>query len=684
MKQMHSLLRRQLKRFFGDIESAPTEVRELINAVNSAYHEFDMERGMLERSLDLSSQELLQANSELRSVFHALPDMVFIIDGKGIILDHKFGTMVDMYHPVVGKKLIGKPIQSIPIPGVSRKFKEALGQVQQENAVISIEYDLTIGGMKNYYEARLAPVMENRFIVIVRNITERVLADENLRKERDFTNTLVQSSPAFICALNIRGRVVMMNNAMLNSLGYAPEEVQGRDYLSTFIPEKDRKVVGDIFEKLMKYRHHLVQEGDILTKAGEKLLVEWHMRPILKDEPVDLFLGVGIDVTGRRHLENQLRQAQKMEAIGTLAGGVAHDFNNLLMGIQGRTSLMLMETRPSNPHYEHLCGIEDYVKSATGLTRQLLGFARGGKYEVKPRDLNEIIRKSSDMFGRTRKEMAIHTHFHGELWTVEVDQGQIEQVLLNLFLNAGQAMPGGGDLFIRTDNVILDEEYVMPYGVKPGRYVKLSVTDTGMGMDKGTMDRIFDPFFTTKGLGRGTGLGLPSAYGIVKNHDGIINVYSEKGKGSTFTIYLPVSGRAVSKDAMPREDLTRGSGSVLLVDDEEMILAVGKRMIEALGYTVSAARSGRQAQALYQEKPGAFDLVVLDMIMPDMSGHETFMVLREVNPGIKVLLSSGYSLEGQAEELLRLGCKSFIQKPFSMKELSEKLQCVLADDCQPF
>jgi two-component system, cell cycle sensor histidine kinase and response regulator CckA len=394
-----------------------------------------------------------------------------------------------------------------------------------------------------------------------------------------------------------------------------------------------------------------------------------------------LVFGVGIDITGRRHLENQLRQAQKMEAIGTLAGGVAHDFNNLLMGIQGRTSLMMMDTQPSNPYFEHLLGIEEYVKSATGLTKQLLGFARGGKYEVKPRDLNEIIGKSSEMFGRTRKEVVIHTHYHEDLWTVEVDEGQIEQVLLNLFLNASQAMPGGGDLFIRTENVILDEEYVMPYGVKAGRYVKSSVTDTGTGMDKGTMDRIFDPFFTTKGLGRGTGLGLPSTYGIIKNHDGIINVYSEIGQGTTFNIYLPASSKAVSKDMVPKEKLTRGSERVLLVDDEEMILDIGKKMIEALGYSVMTAHNGRQALALYKEKPDAFNMLILDMIMPEMSGNETFLAIKEVNPAVKVLLSSGYSLEGQAEELLRLGCKSFIQKPFNMKELSEKIRCVLDDDC---
>jgi two-component system cell cycle sensor histidine kinase/response regulator CckA len=230
-----------------------------------------------------------------------------------------------------------------------------------------------------------------------------------------------------------------------------------------------------------------------------------------------------------------------MEAIGTLAGGIAHDFNNLLMAIQGRTSIMLMDKDSSHPDFGHLKGIEGYIGSAADLTKQLLGFARGGKYEVKPTDLNELIKKETRMFGRTKKEITIHEKYEDNLWPVEVDRGQIQQVLLNLYVNAWQAMPSGGELYIRTQNVTLDENYLKPHQFEPGRYVQISITDTGIGMDKATRERIFDPFFTTKEIGRGTGLGLASAYGILKNHGGFINVYSEKGHGSTFNIYLPAS-----------------------------------------------------------------------------------------------------------------------------------------------
>ena len=251
----------------------------------------------------------------------------------------------------------------------------------------------------------------------------------------------------------------------------------------------------------------------------------------LKTEPVFDDKGnlVGVveiahDITDKSRLEAQLQQALKMEAMGTLAGGIAHDFNNLLMAIQGRTSIMLNKKDSFHPDIRHLKGIEDDIESAADLTRQLLGFARGGKYEVRPTDLNELIKKQNRMFGRTKKEITIRGKYEKNSWPVEVDRGQIEQVLLNLYVNAWQAMPGGGDLYLETENVTLDKTDVKPFSIEPGKYVKISVTDTGVGMDKATRKKIFEPFFTTKEMGRGTGLGLASAYGIIKNHGGFINV----------------------------------------------------------------------------------------------------------------------------------------------------------------
>jgi two-component system cell cycle sensor histidine kinase/response regulator CckA len=372
---------------------------------------------------------------------------------------------------------------------------------------------------------------------------------------------------------------------------------------------------------------------------------------------------------------------QRMEAIGTLGGGVAHDFNNLLMGIQGRTSLMLMDKDSSHPDFEHLKGIEDYVKSAANLTKQLLGFARGGKYEVKPTDINALIKKTSKMFGRTKKEIKIHGKYQKDVWTIESDQGQIEQVLMNLYVNAWQAMPGGGELYLQTENVTLGEDYVKPFKIEPGKYVKISVTDTGVGMDEATRQRIFDPFFTTKEMGRGTGLGLASAYGIIKNHGGFINVYSEKGEGTAFNIHLPASASEVGgRRPEVSEDVMHGHETVLLVDDEDMIIDVGEKLLQKLGYEVLIARSGKEATEIYEKNKDRIDMVILDMIMPDMSGGDTFDRLREITPHIKVLLSTGYSIDGQATEILNRGCNGFIQKPFNMKQLSGKLREILGKE----
>jgi two-component system, cell cycle sensor histidine kinase and response regulator CckA len=385
-----------------------------------------------------------------------------------------------------------------------------------------------------------------------------------------------------------------------------------------------------------------------------------------------------LDVSDVKRLQSQLIHAEKMEAIGALAGGIAHDFNNLLMSIQGYTSLLLLDNSLDSSSYTRLKGIEEHVRSGADLTRQLLGYAQGGKFQVRSINLNEVVEKTSAMFGRTKKEIAIHTDFQEDPWIVEADRGEIERVLLNLFVNAWQAMPGGGDLYLMTKNVTLDKNYTRPYGLGAGRYVMVSTTDTGTGMDEKTRDRVFEPFFTTREMGRGTGLGLASAYGIVKGHGGIISVYSEKGKGSTFDIYLPASRKKKSVEEKTSHDkpLT-GSEMIFLIDDEPSILDIGKQILELLGYRVLTAASGAEAIEVFLQHLNEIDIVVLDMIMPQMGGGETFDVLKSLDPDVRVILSSGYSMTGEADEIVERGCCGFIQKPFTPVELSKKIREVL-------
>jgi CheY-like chemotaxis protein len=339
---------------------------------------------------------------------------------------------------------------------------------------------------------------------------------------------------------------------------------------------------------------------------------------------------------------------------------------------------MLLDMDRHNPNYERLKIIEKQVKSGADLTRQLLGFARGGKYEVQPTDLNVMLTSSSELFGRTKKEIRIFRNLAPDLWWVEVDQGQIEQVFLNLMVNAWQAMPGGGELYLETCNVLLEESTPEDFSLPPGKYVKISITDTGTGMDESTQQRVFEPFFTTKEMGRGSGLGLASSYGIIQNHNGTITVLSEKGKGTTFSIFLPSSDKEpIPEKKLFDQVLTRGSETILLVDDQEDVIKAGQALLEKLGYTVLLATGGEEALDVYRKHLQKIDLVILDMIMPGMSGGETYSRLKEINPKVKTILSTGYSLDGQAMEIIQKGCNGFIQKPFSVSALSQKIREVL-------
>jgi len=379
----------------------------------------------------------------------------------------------------------------------------------------------------------------------------------------------------------------------------------------------------------------------------------------------------------KTQLEAQFQHAQKMEALGTLASGIAHNFNNILMGIQGYASLMLMDIDSVHPHFKRLKGIEQQVQSGSNLTKQLLGYAREGRYEVKTINMNDIVKETSDTFAMTKKDISVHLALAEDLNVIKADQGQLRQTLLNLYVNAADAMPRGGDLFLKSLNVTDLDMKGKPYTPKPGNYVLLAITDTGTGMDKKTMERIFDPFFTTKGMSKGTGLGLASVYGIIKAHGGYIDVDSQKGHGTTFSIYMPASDMEGTKEKELVTEVLKGKEGILLVDDEDVIIDVGHEILKTLGYEVHVARSGREAIDAYEANQDKIDMVILDMVMPDMGGGEAYDILKGINPDIKVLLSSGYSLNGQAAEILRRGCDGFIQKPFNVTQLSQKLREIL-------
>jgi len=526
-----------------------------------------------------------------------------------------------------------------------------------------------------------------------RDITERKRAEEQLRESQRRLADIIEFLPDATLAIDQEGKIIAWNRAIEAMTGVSKEHMLGKgdyEYALPFYGTRRPILINFVSvwdEDIEKQYSFIKRDGDTLFTETDVPFVRGQKRSLWgKAGPLyDIHGNVAgaiesiRDVTERKILEAQLMNAQKMEAIGTLSGGVAHDFNNILMGVQGYASLMMLDTDKGHPHYEWLGQIEELVRNAADLTRQLLGFARGGKYVVKPFDMNELIEKTSTMFGRTRKEVVVHRKYQNSVWTVEGDHGQIEQVLLNLYLNAWQAMPSGGDLVLETRNVVLDDVGTKTHSMPPGRYVCTCITDSGVGMDARTKERIFEPFFTTKELGRGTGLGLAMVYGIIKNHNGHINVESEPGKGTTFCFCLPASQKDIEELKPGASEIVRGRGNILLVDDEATILAVSTAIIESLGYTVDAVRSGEEAIALYRKKKDTIDLVVLDMIMPGLSGNETFDRIREINPGARVILCSGYSLNEQAYRIMEKGCGGFLQKPFNITQISRKLREVLQD-----
>ena len=391
------------------------------------------------------------------------------------------------------------------------------------------------------------------------------------------------------------------------------------------------------------------------------------------------YRGIIKDVTEQKKLEGQFLQAQKMESIGTLAGGIAHDFNNILGGILGYASLIKMKLSEEDPFFSKIETIEKSALRAAELTAQLLGFARGGKYEAKQINLNDIADETLKIISRTfDKSIEIETSFRKQLPTVEGDAGQLEQVLMNLCVNARDAMDGGGKLIIETGVETPTEEYMRTHwDAKPGLYATLSVSDTGVGIDKNVLRKIFEPFFTTKEKGRGTGLGLSMVYGVVKNHDGYVSVYSELCVGTTFKVYLPVSGKPESEENPEVEAPRGGSELILVVDDEEALRSLAREMLEAFGYRVLLAQNGEEAVKIYAEHGNEIDLAILDMVMPKMGGRETFLKLKELNPKVKALLSTGYSRDGRAQAILRSGVKGFIQKPYQVYELLAEVRKVL-------
>ena len=525
-----------------------------------------------------TEQALRESEESYRSVLELAPDAIVIARAK----DGSYVQVNDAFCRITGRRpeeAIGRSsldLNLYPDPAEREPLLEALrrdGRVDGFEIRVQAKDGTIIDNLVSARPIRFKG--KNCVLVMATVITPLKEAQRALRESEKKYRLLVENASEGIF-ITQDGVVKFPNPRTVAITGYSADELAQIPFLNLVHP-KDREAVHARQDGKAENEHGpSTYSFRINSKQRETLWVDlnalainWEGRPATLN-----FLR---DVSPQKKMEVQLLQARKMEAIGTLAGGIAHDFNNLLMGIQGNASLMLLDVAPGHPHHQNLKSIEKMVQHGSGLTRQLLGVARRGKYEVKTTDLNSLIEAGADLFGRTKKEISIHKRLQEGLWPVDVDPGQLEQVFLNLYVNAWHAMPEGGALYIETKNFIPDQVQISSYGLKPGRFVRISVTDTGIGMDEITLKRVFDPFFTTKERGRGTGLGLASAYGIIRNHNGIIDVFSEKGEGTTFNIYLPASDKKIEEKTVPVEAILQGNETILFVDDEETILQIGKQ-----------------------------------------------------------------------------------------------------------
>ncbi|AFM25928.1 PAS domain S-box protein [Desulfomonile tiedjei] len=492
--------------------------------------------------------------------------------------------------------------------------------------------------------------------------------------------TAVEQALEGMVMTDTRGIIEYVNPAYEKITGYTREEMVGRT-LSLFENEEhDFAVTQSILQSLTRGERW---SGHFTRKRKDGVIFEEDVMIAPVSDPRGALLNFVVverDVTREAALQRQLLQAQKMEAIGTLAGGIAHDFNNLLQITLGYSELLLTEKNDRDPDYGDLKKINNAAKSGAELVRSLLTFSRKVEAELTPLNLNRQVKQLEALLERTIPKMIdIRLQLAEVLHRVNADPTQIEQILMNLAVNARDAMPDGGTLTIGTRNVELDEEYCGFHAdVEPGEYVLLSVTDTGHGMDKQTLEHIFEPFYTTKELGRGTGLGLATVYGIVKQHGGHVTCYSEVGHGSTFNLYLPaITGRTEIDLEKSMEMPAFGTETVLLVDDEELIRNLGERILQRSGYTIITANNGSEALEIYSRDKDRISLIVLDLIMPQMGGKDCLKGLLKINPKVRVLITSGYAADGSTKECIELGAKGFVAKPFKYKEFLRQVRKAL-------
>ena len=625
--------------------------------------------------------ELRESEEHLRSLVEHLPQRIFIKDRNSVYLSCNENYASDL--GITPEQIVGKDDFAFHPPELAQAYRADDQTCITTNMVKDLEKMVQIAGQERWLHTIKVPFHDRQGQVIgvlgiLEDITDRKRAEKALMASETRYRQLADVTFEGII-FHDQGVLLQANDQYFQMFGYEPDELLGTLVLEkTLTPESVETVRAQIAQQSTQSYEAMGRKKD-----GTTFPIEVRVRIMESDG--EKFRAAAIrDISRLKNLENQLLQSQKMEALGTLAGGIAHDFNNLLQAISGYSELLMMSKKQGDPELDDLKSIYDSTKRGADLVKSLMMFSRRTKPELRPVDMNQEIVEVQKILSKTiSKTIEMVLRLSGKLETALADPSQIGQILMNLGVNARDAMPDGGTLTFETTNVQLDyDNSCIPPEVKPGPYVLLTVSDSGCGMDKHTVEHIFDPFFTTKEVGKGTGLGLATVYGLVKEHEGHITCDSEPGHGTTFKIYLPAIQTEKTLEP-PKDDIPiqGGSETILLVEDEEPLRIMGFRHVSQYGYEVITASDGKEAVEIYQTKGASISLIILDLLMPVMDGRKCLEEILRINPNAKVIIASGVTGEGSAANVVQVkGAKGFVQKPYDMRQLLTTIREILDRD----
>jgi PAS domain S-box-containing protein len=665
-----SLFRRQTREV-----AALTAAAEAYNRGDLDYRTPDPshdELGQLAHTLNLmaaSLQENTVSRAEWENTFNIIPDQIMLLDAKQRVV--KVNRAAAEFTGISPEEAVGRRCYELMHPSQAPSVSCGFAQTLREGTRSQMEFCsldnrstflITVDPLRDRAGKIIGAVHVARDITIFKKV------QEELAQTSHFLEQIVKSAPLAVAVVNAQGLYTHVNPQFFAEYGYTPEDILNRPYSMIYASKKERlelmrelKERGEIFSRRTLVKH---KDGRILPSRISIRILSGANGELLGS------VAMGRNIADEVNLQRQMEQVQKLEAVATLSGGLAHNFNNLLTVIMGLTNLMMSKIGPDHPFYPDLKEIELQVRAGRELTENLLTFTQDTRFETQSLALNDLIQGTVAIFARTRRDIQVALALDPDLPPVEADPGQMQQVLMNLLINAWQAMPQGGTITIRSQAVTVADWKDAVWHLDPGHYASFAVIDTGAGMDEETLERIFEPLFTTKPPGQGTGLGLASVYHIIKYHRGAIQVQSRKGRGSTFSIFLPVSQSLPEILATKDRRIVYGRGTILVVDDEPALRRVAARLLEKLGYRAIQAAGGEKAVELFQEWSPGIDLVLMDMIMPGMNGIQTMESIRALNPKVPIILCSGYG-DGKGKSLPP--DVGYLSKPYTLDILSQRV-----------